>query len=132
MKLSAHQQVMADMLTEIHNSVVKIRKKEARKQQKVSNEIACENPKLLELVFGDFLESVAIHFDEIFNLLVEDLLVDEVNNLNYIENKRSKDIIRKIEVENSQNKKPNVAKKQKKINPRFQNNKKSKSKSKTK
>lgn len=45
--VSAHEQMMTDMLTEIYNSVVKLRKKEARKTQQVSNEITCENPKLL-------------------------------------------------------------------------------------
>ena len=84
------------MLTEIHNSVVKLRKKESKKMQRVHNEMAWENPKLLEVVFGDFLETVAIHFDEIYALLVEDLLVEEINELNRIENRRLADLKKEV------------------------------------
>lgn len=42
------------------------------------------------IVFGDFLATVAIYYDEIFALLVDDLLDDEVRNLNLIERKRSR------------------------------------------
>ncbi|CAI2374321.1 unnamed protein product [Moneuplotes crassus] len=112
--LSKHQRIMADMLTEIHNSVVKLRKKEARKRKKVNNEIACENPKLLELVFGNFLEEVAVNFDTIFELLVDDLMIDEINNLNHIENMKNKDLIRNVEVESKQKEEVRSKSKQKK------------------
>mmetsp|Transcript_13080 Transcript_13080/g.14701 ORF Transcript_13080/g.14701 Transcript_13080/m.14701 type:complete len:113 (+) Transcript_13080:171-509(+) len=61
--------------------------------KKIHNELSCENPKLLEAVFGDFLETLAVHFDGIFELLVEDLLTDEVNNLNQIENRKYQDLM---------------------------------------
>ena len=82
---------MADMLTEIQNSVLKLRKKQARQQQKVNNEIACENPKLLELVFSDFLESVAIYFDDIYAMIIDEILTNEVKVLNTIEQRKQYD-----------------------------------------
>ena len=46
---------------------------------------------LLTLVFGDFLETVAVHFDDIWSLLIDDLLSHEIKILNKIEQKRSMD-----------------------------------------
>jgi hypothetical protein len=41
------------------------------------------------MIFSQFLETTAIHFDDIFRLLLDDLLSEEVEELNKAERRKN-------------------------------------------
>ncbi len=51
----------------------------------IGNGYTVQNPKLLDKIFEDFLEMIAIHWDEVVELLMMDILEEEVEVLNKLE-----------------------------------------------
>ena len=80
-----HQELMVEQLNELNADMNNINSQLKHQQKKVEAEMSCENPQMLELVFGHFLEMVAIHYDDIYGLLIDDLMAEEVQELNEIE-----------------------------------------------
>ena len=57
---------MQEQLKQVEKKMQSIAKENSAQQKVLMDEYRCENPRLLEQVFGHFLEMVAIHFDDIF------------------------------------------------------------------
>jgi hypothetical protein len=80
-----HEGLAKTLMKEVGDKAKKIKARNQVEKKKINDQFSCENPQMLELVFGQFLEMVAIHYDDIFRLIVDDLLSDEVRELNRIE-----------------------------------------------
>ena len=76
---------MRTQLDEIGAKMKKVTAKTRENSAKIQAEYSCENPQLLEAVFCHFLENLAVNFDEIFRMLADDLIQEEIPELNRIE-----------------------------------------------
>ena len=91
-----HQELLRAQLERLNAKAHSIESKSKAMQQKISNEYACENPQLLEMIFGNFLELVAVNLDEICHLLVDELLEEEVAELASLRKTKKHDRKRKL------------------------------------
>lgn len=66
-------------------------------KSQIRNQFSCENPVLLEKVFGSFLEMVALYYDDLFEILLDDLLQEEVQEMNKIERFKNEETTMGIE-----------------------------------
>ncbi len=80
---------MKAQLDEVSDKMSSIRRQAVKDSKALNDQFACENPLLLEKLFGHFLETVAVHFDDVWTLLLDELLEEEVMELNKLEITRS-------------------------------------------
>lgn len=65
---------MESRMFEIDEAIQKFEQKGKDQKKKLHNEYACENKRLLEKIFGNFLEYVAVYWEDITDLLINDIL----------------------------------------------------------
>lgn len=64
-------------VTRLNHSLLDLQKKTQEISHNViGNAYTVQNPKLLDKIFEDFLEMLAIHWDEVVELLLQELFED--------------------------------------------------------
>ncbi|CDW81572.1 UNKNOWN [Stylonychia lemnae] len=77
--------IIQEKLHSIKDQLQDIYHKNQRVQQDIEEGYSCDNIKIMELV----LENILLHWDDIMNLLIDDIIEEEVVELNKIEDLKS-------------------------------------------
>ena len=69
----------------LYKSLAHLQERNDEIQDTITSSLTCENPKILEVM----LEHILLRWDDIMELMMEELFEEEVQELNKIEQKRS-------------------------------------------
>lgn len=70
-----------DKMAQLHQVLSEIHQSNQQVNQRLSNQLTCENPKVLEVL----MEHIVLHWDDIVQMLLDELIHEEVQELNQIE-----------------------------------------------
>jgi len=79
------KEVIKEKLDDVNGDLVDMQLQNEQVQKQLNDEFACENPKLLEYL----IEHIVIHWDDISEVLIDELLEEEAIELNRIEDLQS-------------------------------------------
>ena len=71
----------SDKMEELHRALLDIQMKNKQIEQGLTESLTCENPKILEIL----MEHIVLHWDDIVQMLLDELIHEEVQELNQIE-----------------------------------------------
>eukprot|EP00350_Pseudokeronopsis_sp_OXSARD2_P003037 CAMPEP_0170557376 /NCGR_PEP_ID=MMETSP0211-20121228/24676_1 /TAXON_ID=311385 /ORGANISM="Pseudokeronopsis sp., Strain OXSARD2" /LENGTH=145 /DNA_ID=CAMNT_0010868335 /DNA_START=344 /DNA_END=778 /DNA_ORIENTATION=- len=78
------KRVIQEKLVGINHEIERFQERNEEVKKQIDEAYACENPKLLEAI----LEHILFHWEEIMEVLIDDLMEEEVCELNKIEEQK--------------------------------------------
>ena len=85
MQSLANNQVQSD-IDNVYASLAQVSLKSSETRQKLHSGFSCENPKLL----GAIMEHILFHWEDITDVLIDEILTEEVMTLNKLEDTQKK------------------------------------------
>lgn len=83
-------EIIKETLNTIENKLVNIQEKAIEDSEKVEAELSVKNMELLEGIFPMFVEQLIADWDNIFSILIDDLLCHTINEINLTEDLKKK------------------------------------------